>query len=56
MSTFAEAARKRIRAARARVAAAQETCDPFEEAGAADELEDALRTAREHGVEPCDAR
>ncbi|WP_165956368.1 hypothetical protein [Streptomyces hainanensis] len=55
MSAFAEAARERIRAARARVAAAQEAGDVVGEAGAADELEEALRTAREHGVDPSDA-
>ncbi|MEK8174342.1 hypothetical protein NKH77_51135 [Streptomyces sp. M19] len=49
MSGFAKAARERVRRARA-VAAAQEAGDVVEEAEAADELDDALRTAREHGV------
>ncbi|MFG2236048.1 hypothetical protein ACGFNX_39700 [Streptomyces sp. NPDC048723] len=36
--------------ARARLAAAREASDAVEEAQAADELEDAQRVARDHGV------
>ncbi|MFD6230567.1 hypothetical protein ACFWFZ_27460 [Streptomyces sp. NPDC060232] len=50
MSGFEEAARERVRRARARLQAARETRDAFEEAQAAEELEDALRMARDHGV------
>jgi hypothetical protein len=45
-----EAALERVRVARARLAAAQADDDAFEEAQAAEELEDALRVARDHGV------
>ncbi|MDG4536333.1 hypothetical protein [Streptomyces sp. AV19] len=38
--------------ARSRLAAAQEAGDAYEEAVAADELDDALRIAREHGIDP----
>ncbi|MFH7597857.1 hypothetical protein WDV06_22515 [Streptomyces racemochromogenes] len=37
--------------ARARLAAARAVGDAVEEAQAAEELEDALRTARDHGVD-----
>ncbi|WP_327414832.1 hypothetical protein [Streptomyces sp. NBC_01233] len=50
MAGFAEAALERVRVARARLAAAREADDAVEEAQAADELEDALRVARDHGV------
>ncbi|MGW7327145.1 hypothetical protein ACWGIU_00630 [Streptomyces sp. NPDC054840] len=50
MAGFEEAALERVRVARARLAAAQEACDAVEEAQAADELEDAQRVARDHGV------
>lgn len=50
MAGFEEAALERVRVARARVQAAQEADDVFDEAQAADELEDALRVARDHGV------
>lgn len=47
---FEEAALERVRVARARLAAAREADDAFEEAQAAEELEDALRVAHDHGV------
>ncbi|MFD0353092.1 hypothetical protein ACFVHW_04975 [Streptomyces sp. NPDC127110] len=50
MAGFAEAALERVRVARARLAAAQEADDAVEEAQAAEELEDALRVAHDHGV------
>lgn len=50
MAGFEEAALGRVRVARARLRAAQEADDAFEEAQAAEELEDALRVARDHGV------
>lgn len=50
MAGFKEAALERVRVARARLQAAQEADDAFEEAQAAEELEDALRVARDHGV------
>lgn len=50
MSAFAEAMRERVRAAFAAVAAARAADDVFAAALAEDELEDALRMAREHGV------
>ncbi|MFJ7591313.1 hypothetical protein ACIQZO_28855 [Streptomyces sp. NPDC097617] len=55
MAGFPEAALERIRAARSRVAASHEAGDAFEEAQAAEELEDALRVAREHGLAVPDA-
>ncbi|MFE9254282.1 hypothetical protein [Streptomyces sp. NPDC006879] len=54
MSRFAEAARERVRVARARLVSAQEAGNATEEAEAADELDDALRKAREYGVEPAE--
>lgn len=51
MAGFTEAARERVRVARARLAAAHEAGDAFEAAQASEELEDALRMAREHGVD-----
>ncbi|MDT0449577.1 hypothetical protein [Streptomyces hesseae] len=50
MGGFAEAARERVSRARAALEAAQEAGDAYEAAAASDELEDALRVAREHGV------
>jgi hypothetical protein len=47
---FEKAALDRVRVARARLAAAQDDDDAFEEAQAVEELEDALRLARDHGV------
>ncbi|MFC5721665.1 hypothetical protein ACFP1Z_15950 [Streptomyces gamaensis] len=52
MSVFAEAMRQRVRAARAALAAAQAADDAYGTALAADELEDALRMALAHGVDP----
>ncbi|MFB7170575.1 hypothetical protein ACFCYM_07060 [Streptomyces sp. NPDC056254] len=50
MSGFEEAALERVRRAQDRLQAAREARDAFEEAQAAEELEDALRVARDHGV------
>ncbi|WP_371615751.1 hypothetical protein [Streptomyces sp. NBC_00454] len=50
MAGFEEAALERVRVARARLRAAREVDDAFEEAQAAEELEDALRVAHDHGV------
>lgn len=47
---FEEAALERVRVARARLQAAQEADDAFEEAQAAEELEDALRVAHDQGM------
>ncbi|MEU3600413.1 hypothetical protein ABZ714_17105 [Streptomyces sp. NPDC006798] len=54
MPGFEEAARARVRQARAELLAAREAGDAVEEAWAADELADALRTVRDHGLEPDD--
>lgn len=51
VSGFTEALRERVRAARERLAAALREDDPYETAVAQDELDDALRIARAHGVE-----
>ncbi|MCC3770891.1 hypothetical protein [Streptomyces sp. UNOC14_S4] len=51
MSVFAEAMRQRVRDARTALAAARATADAFETALAEDELEDAVRVARAHGVD-----
>jgi len=50
VSGFTEALRERLRAARERLAAALREDDPYETAVAQDELDDALRIARAHGV------
>ncbi|CAM5314674.1 hypothetical protein [Streptomyces avidinii] len=50
MAGFEEAALERVRMARSRLQAAQAADDAFEEAQAAEELEDALRVANDHGV------
>ncbi|MDX6761443.1 MULTISPECIES: hypothetical protein [Streptomyces] len=50
MAVFEEAVLERVRMAQARLQAAQEADDVIEEAQAAEELEDALRVAREHGT------
>ncbi|MEV5375819.1 MULTISPECIES: hypothetical protein [Streptomyces] len=50
MGGFAAAARERVNRARAALAAAQDAADAYETAVASDELEDALRVARENGV------
>lgn len=47
---FEEAALERVRVARSRLRAAQEADDALDEAQAAEELEDALRMAHDHGV------
>lgn len=47
---FEGAALERVRVARVRLEAAREAEDAFEEAQAAEELEDASRLAREHGI------
>jgi hypothetical protein len=47
---FTEAVLERIRLARVRLAAAHEAGDAYEAAVAADELDDALRIAHQHGV------
>ena len=51
MSTFAEAVLERVRTARARLEAAQAAGDAYDAAMAEDELEDALRLARKHGID-----
>ncbi|MFF4532314.1 hypothetical protein ACFY1P_23945 [Streptomyces sp. NPDC001407] len=51
MSVFAEAMRQRIRHARAALAAARREGDDYGACVAEEELEDAVRLAREHGVE-----
>ncbi|WP_168714735.1 hypothetical protein [Streptomyces sp. A0592] len=50
MAGFEEAALERVRLAQARLRAAQEADDAIEEAQAVEELEDAMRMARDHGV------
>ncbi|MBB5122291.1 hypothetical protein [Streptomyces eurocidicus] len=51
MGGFVEAALARVRRAREAVEAAREAGDAYALAVAADELEDALRLARENGVD-----
>ncbi|OLZ63175.1 hypothetical protein AV521_39810 [Streptomyces sp. IMTB 2501] len=51
MGRFAEAVRERVREARAALAAALQTEDAYEVAVAQDELDDALRVARRHGID-----
>ncbi|MDX3386285.1 hypothetical protein DF268_20040 [Streptomyces sp. V2] len=48
---FVEAVRERVRQARIRVRAAERSGDAYERAVAEDELDDALRIARAHGVD-----
>ncbi|MFD7256086.1 hypothetical protein [Streptomyces sp. NPDC059874] len=50
MGGFAEAARERVRQARARLRTALDERDEYEADLAQDELEDALRLARKHGI------
>lgn len=50
MGGFAEAARERVQQARARLRAALDEQDEYEVDLAQDELEDALRLARKHGI------
>ncbi|MFF7726784.1 hypothetical protein [Streptomyces sp. NPDC008001] len=52
MSEFTEAMQRRVRQAREALAAAESAGDAYECAVAEDELEDALRLARAHGVDP----
>ncbi|MEV5986740.1 hypothetical protein AB0L85_17220 [Streptomyces sp. NPDC052051] len=53
-SEFAEAMLQRIRQARTALAAARAADDVFAEAVAQDELEDAVRLARRHGIRVAD--
>ncbi|MEU3353031.1 hypothetical protein [Streptomyces sp. NPDC037389] len=50
MSAFAEAMRERVRAARAELVAARAAGDVYAAMVAEDELDDALRLARAHGI------
>ncbi|MFC7303891.1 hypothetical protein ACFQVC_06640 [Streptomyces monticola] len=50
MSGYAEALLERVEQARAKVAAAVAKDDPYALAVAQDDLEDALRVARRHGL------
>ncbi|MGW1785941.1 hypothetical protein ACWCQQ_43715 [Streptomyces sp. NPDC002143] len=50
MGGFVEAVRERVREARDRLAAALEAEDAYEVAVAQDELDDAVRVARRHGI------
>ena len=52
MSAFVEAVLERVREARATLAAALGAGDTYLVAVAQDELEDALRVARGHGIDP----
>lgn len=52
MGEFAEAVLERVRGARDGLDAAHLAQDAFAVAVAADELDDVLRLAREHGIEP----
>lgn len=52
MSTFVEAVLGRVREARAGVRVAVEAEDAYLVAVAEDELDDALRIARGHGIDP----
>ncbi|GAA0344044.1 hypothetical protein [Streptomyces blastmyceticus] len=54
MSVFAEAMRQRVREARAALVAARAAADAYGTEVAEVELEDALRMAREHGIDPDD--
>ncbi|MEV4927780.1 hypothetical protein [Streptomyces roseoverticillatus] len=51
MGGFVEAARMRVNRARGALKAAEEADDVYAATVAADELEDALRLAHEHGVD-----
>ncbi|MCX2180286.1 hypothetical protein KV205_07045 [Streptomyces sp. SKN60] len=51
MSTFTEAVLERVRAARVRLETALAAEDAFGAALAEEELDDALRLARKHGIE-----
>ncbi|MFF4214669.1 hypothetical protein [Streptomyces nondiastaticus] len=52
VSEFAEAVRRRVREAREALAEAETEGDAYGAAVAADELDDVLRLARLHGVDP----
>ncbi|MFE4698699.1 hypothetical protein ACFRIC_16695 [Streptomyces sp. NPDC056738] len=52
MGGFVEAVLERVRKARASLAAALDAESPYEVAVAQDELDDALRLARMHDVDP----
>ncbi len=52
MSVFAEAMRQRVREARAALVAARAAADAYGTEVAEVELEDALRMAHEHGIDP----
>ncbi|CAL9633505.1 hypothetical protein [Streptomyces sp. enrichment culture] len=52
MSVFAEALLARVRAAEAGLAAAVEADDVYAVAAAQDEVDDAVRVARDHGLVP----
>lgn len=49
-SAFADAVRRRVQEAHAALAAATEAGDAYAAAVAVDEVDDALRMAREHGI------
>ncbi|MET9117452.1 hypothetical protein ABZX38_25095 [Streptomyces longwoodensis] len=51
MGGFTEAVQERVRAARAALAAALEADDAYQVAVAQDELDDAVRIARAHGID-----
>lgn len=51
MGTVVEALLARVRAARSALAAAREAEDPYAVAVAQDELDDAVRFARRHGLD-----
>ncbi|WP_406385665.1 hypothetical protein [Streptomyces sp. NBC_01618] len=50
VGVFADEVRERVRRARAQLAAALDAEDAYGAALAEDEVEDALRMAREHGI------
>ncbi|MEU1629189.1 hypothetical protein ABZ746_28520 [Streptomyces sp. NPDC020096] len=52
MGVFADAVLERVREARAALEAALEAEDAYQVAVAQGELEDALRVARRHGIDP----
>ncbi|WP_159052427.1 hypothetical protein [Streptomyces longwoodensis] len=51
MGGFTEAVQERVRAARAALAAALEADDAYQVAVAQDEVDDAVRIARAHGID-----
>lgn len=51
MGGFTEAVQERVRAARAALTAALEADDAYQVAVAQDELDDAVRIARAHGID-----